>query len=368
MIKRSLLYLKNFDWILFSAVILLICFGLVEIYSIALGQDYLDLVNFKKQILFFVIGLILLFAFASIDYLNFRSYSNYAYLAGLALLLGVIFFGEDIRGTRGWYNLGIFNLQPVEFVKIILIIYLARYFSSITIKLNPIKHLIISGLGTGILVFLVLQQPDFGSSMILFTLWFAFLFVAGLKLRYIISICLIAIMLLVSAWFLFFQDYQKERIMTFLNPGASDLDQSYNINQAMIAIGSGQWIGRGVGFGSQSQLKFLPEAQNDFIFAVIAEELGFLGISIIIFLFGLIFYRLLKNAKNAKNDYGVYFLIGTLILLFIEMFINIGMNIGIMPVIGISLPFLSYGGSSIISTMILLGMVESVIIRSKLKY
>ena len=136
----------------------------------------------------------------------------------------------------------------------------------------------------------------------------------------------------------------------------------------MIAIGSGQWIGRGVGFGSQSQLKFLPEAQNDFIFAVIAEELGFLGVSIVLFLFGLIFYRLLKNAKNASNDYGVYFLIGVLILLFIEMFINIGMNIGIMPIIGISLPFLSYGGSAIISTLILLGMAESVIIRSKLKY
>ncbi|MEA3450055.1 MAG: rod shape-determining protein RodA [Patescibacteria group bacterium] len=368
MIKRPLVFVKNFDWILFAAVMLLICFGLIEIYSIALGQNALDLINFKKQILFVTIGLIMFFMFASYNYLNLRNYSTFIYVFGLMLLLGVIFFGEDIRGTRGWFNFGPFNLQPVEFVKIILIIYLARYFSVVSIKLNPLKHLFLSGLGVGTIIFLVMQQPDFGSSMILFGLWFIFLFVTGLKYRYILSIIFLAIIILFSAWFFLFQDYQKERIITFLNPKNSTLDQSYNINQAMIAIGSGQWIGRGVGFGSQSQLKFLPEAQNDFIFAVIAEELGFLGVVIILFLFGLIFYRLLKNAKDASNDYGAYFLLGVLILIFIEMFINIGMNIGIMPVVGISLPFLSYGGSAIISTLILLGMAQSIIIRSKLKY
>jgi len=175
-------------------------------------------------------------------------------------------------------------------------------------------------------------------------------------------------MVMLIGWFFFFADYQKDRIVTFLDPRANSLTQGYNITQAMIAVGSGRMIGRGIGFGSQSQLKFLPEAQNDFIFAVIAEELGFLGITLVIIFFAIFFFRLIKGIRSAPNDYGVYFLLGVITLIFIEMFINIGMNIGILPVIGISLPFLSYGGSAIVSSLILVGIAESIIIRSKLKY
>ncbi len=361
-------FLKKFDWILFAAVMLLICFGMIEIYSIALSRDAADLLNFEKQILFVLVGIVGLFIFAFIDYFNLRSYSNYLYLFGALLLLGVLFFGKTIRGTQGWYAIGPLSLQPVEFAKIILIIFLSRYFSGVTMKINPIKHLLISGAGTFLFAILVLKQPDFGSAMILILLWGILLMVAGIKKRYFLILGSVFLIIFVSGWFFFFQDYQKERIMTFFNPTQGSLDQGYNITQAVIAVGSGQITGRGVGFGSQSQLKFLPEAQNDFIFAVIAEEFGFLGVILVIFFFGVIFFRLLKAGAEINNDYGIFFLVGIASLIFIEMFINIGMNIGLLPVIGISLPFLSYGGSAIVSTLILVGIAESIIIRSRIKY
>jgi len=361
-------YLKKFDWVLFSAVFLLICFGLIEIYSIALSQDDLSLANSKKQIVFIVIGILLLFLLSFIDYHNLYSLGNLIYALGAILLLAVLFFGENIRGTRGWFDFGGFNFQPVELVKIILIIFLARYFSKVSIKLNPFKHLVFSGVGTLLLIFLVLRQPDFGSALILFMVWASMVILVGFKKKYLLIIGLMLIFVFSSGWVFFFKDYQKQRIITFLNPSFDPLNQGYNITQAIIAVGAGGITGRGVGFGSQTQLKFLPEAQNDFIFAVIAEELGFLGVTLVIFFFSVFFYRMLISLKKINNDFGIFFILGAMALIFIEMFINIGMNIGLLPVVGISLPFLSYGGSAIISTLMLVGIVESIIIRSKLKY
>jgi rod shape determining protein RodA len=191
---------------------------------------------------------------------------------------------------------------------------------------------------------------------------------AGFNYKHILAIALIFLLIFGSGWIFFFKEYQKNRILTFLRPSENSLDEGYNITQAIIAVGSGGLTGRGIGFGSQSQLKFLPEAQNDFIFAVIAEELGFLGSTLVIIIFGTLFFRLISSIRIIKNDFGIYMLLGITALLFIEMFINIGMNIGILPVVGISLPFLSYGGSAIISTMILIGIAENIIINSKLKY
>jgi len=191
---------------------------------------------------------------------------------------------------------------------------------------------------------------------------------AGFRKKHIIAICLILTLSLGAGWVFFFEPYQKQRILTFVNPGKDSLDEDYNIIQATIAVGSGRVMGRGIGFGSQSQLKFLPEAQNDFIFAVIAEELGFLGVCLVIFLYSAFFYRIISNIKRVNNDFGIYVLLGIIVLIFIEMFINIGMNIGIVPVVGISLPFVSYGGSAIIASLMMVGIAEGIIIRSKIKY
>jgi rod shape determining protein RodA len=367
MINKFSIYLKNFDWILFFSVLLLIFFGLAEIYSVALGRDS-DLTNFKKQVLFIIIGLVFLFAFAFFDYHNLRSFSNYFYILGFLLLIFVLIFGTTIKGTRGWFSIAGFGIQPIEFVKIVLVIFLSKYFSDVSIKISPFKHLFLSGLGVFVLMALVIKQPDFGSAMILFFLWAILVVFAGFKKKYIFLIAVMLVSIFIGGWFGFFSDYQKDRITTLFKSNENSLSEGYNVRQATIAIGAGGLIGRGIGFGSQSQLKFLPESQTDFIFAVIAEELGFLGVSLIICFFGVFFYRLLVAVKEVNNDFGIYFILGVMSLIFIEMFINIGMNIGLIPVVGIALPFLSYGGSALISSLIMVGIAESIIIRSKIKY
>jgi rod shape determining protein RodA len=190
---------------------------------------------------------------------------------------------------------------------------------------------------------------------------------AGFPKKYFLIVGLAAILIFTISWFLLFKQYQKERIMTFLDPTANSLESGYNISQAMIAVGSGGLIGKGVGFGSQSQLKFLPEAQNDFIFAVIAEELGLLGVLLILGFYSLFFFRCFMALKKVNNDFGIYFVIGAAGLIFIQMFINIGMNLGLLPVIGITLPFLSYGGSSLLIDLLLVGIAQNILIRAKTK-
>ncbi|MFH1661865.1 MAG: rod shape-determining protein RodA [Candidatus Falkowbacteria bacterium] len=368
MFNKIIIYLKNFDWILFTAVFLLVCFGLIEIYSVALGKGEIDLLNLKKQFFFIIIGLVFLFLFSFLDYHVLRSYCKYIYLFGVLLLVGVLVFGEEIRGTQGWFYIGSFGLQPVEFIKLILILFLARYFSESSIKINPLKHLIIAGTGCFVFIVLVLLQPDFGSALILFLLWMSMVFIVGFNMKYLIVIVLILSIIMSGSWVFLFKDYQKQRVLTFLNPESNPLGQGYNITQAIIAVGSGGVFGRGLGFGSQSQLKFLPEAQTDFIFAVIAEELGFLGGFLALCFFAMFFYRCLKSLKKINNDFGVFFILGAAGLIFIEMFINIGMNIGMLPVVGISLPFVSYGGSAMLSSLIIVGIIESIIVRSKINY
>src|SRR3989338_1394866 len=368
MFNKLILYFKNFDWILFTAVILLVCFGLAEIYSVALGSSQLDLLNFKKQIVFVILGVILLFLLAGSDYHSLRSYSKHLYVLGLVLLIGVLFFGQTIRGTKGWYSLAGFNLQPVEFIKFILVLFLAKYFSSASPKTEEFKRLLISGSGVLLFIILVLAQPDFGSAFILFLTWLSLIVLIGFNRKYFLIIGLILAVVFSGAWYFALADYQKERIVTFLNPSFNPLDQGYNVSQAIIAVGAGGLIGRGLGFGSQSQLKFLPEAQTDFIFAVVAEGLGFSGVLLILLFFGIFFYRCLYHLRRVNNDFGIFFILGSVSLIFIEMYINIGMNLGLLPVVGISLPFLSYGGSGLVSSLMLVGVIESIVIRSKINY
>jgi rod shape determining protein RodA len=360
--------LKNFDWVIFSAIFLLLCFGLVEIYSISLGRGGTDLLNFKKQIIFIILGIVLLFFFAFLDNNLLKNSNKYLYIFALIILAAVLLFGSTIRGTKGWFHLFSLSLQPVEFVKIILLIFLSYFFSSRAIKIRLTRQLIFSGLICLPLIGLTLLQPDFGSAAILTMIWLAMLLISGFSKKYFIILGVMAAIIGVSLWTFSFQPYQKERIMTLFSPQSDSQSHGYNAAQAKIAIGSGGLMGRGVGFGSQSQLKFLPEAQNDFIFAVICEEFGFLGAGLVFLFYLTIFYRCLAAIPKINNDFGIFFVLGAVGLIFMEMFINISMNIGILPIVGISLPFLSYGGSSIISSLILVGIIENIIIKSKLNY
>lgn len=368
MLSRIRLYLKNFDWLIFAAVVLLIAFSLVEIYSVALGQEKFSLLNFQKQLFFAGAGIVLLFLFAFIDAYSLKSFSLYFYFFGVIILVAVLIFGSVAKGTKGWFNIFGFGLQPVEFVKFILILFLAKYFSGLATKIKTSRHFFTSAFSAFFLIFLVLLQPDFGSALILAAIWLLMIIATGFPKKYFLIIGVAAVVIFVIAWFFLFKPYQKDRVMTFLNPTANSLESGYNISQAMIAVGSGGLTGKGVGFGSQSQLKFLPEAQKDFIFAVIAEELGLLGVLLILGFYSLFFFRCIAALKNINNDFGIYFIIGAAGLIFIQMFINIGMNMGIMPVVGLPLPFVSYGGSSLLSLLILVGVIENIIIKSKISY
>ncbi|MFA5753971.1 MAG: rod shape-determining protein RodA [Patescibacteria group bacterium] len=368
MLSRLKLYFKNFDWIILAAILLLMVFGLVEIYSVALGRGSLDLLNFKKQIFFVGFGLFLTLVFSLIDSHFLKSLSRYWYILGVVVLVAVLIFGDTIRGTKGWFNIFGFGVQPVEFVKIILILFLASFFSNLATRVKTARHFIFSAVSSFVLIGLVSLQPDFGSALILTAIWLVMILAAGFNKKYFIWIGITVVIVLTASWFFLFRDYQKARVQNFLNPQSNSLGSGYNISQAIIAVGAGGLTGRGVGFGSQSQLKFLPEAQNDFIFSVIAEELGFLGVMLILGFYFIFFFRCFTVLKKINNDFGIYFIIGATGLIFIQMFINIGMNLGIMPVVGLPLPFISYGGSSLLSLMIIVGIIENIIIKSKIRY
>lgn len=365
---RLKIYLKNFDWIILAAVLLLVAFGLIEIYSVALGQNSADLLNFKKQLAFTGIGLVGLFVFALIDARAIKNLSPYLYVLGALLLVAVLILGHNIRGHQGWIIFSGFSLQPVEPVKAILILTLASFFANLATRVKTTGHFLFSAFLVTILITLVLLQPDLGSAIILGAIWLIMIMAAGFNKKYLLIVFLAVVVLAVLAWFLMFKDYQKERIINFVNPGANSQQSGYNVSQAMIAVGSGGLVGKGVGFGSQSQLKFLPEAHTDFIFSVIAEELGFLGVFLVLAFYFVFLFRCFRILPKINNDFGIYFIIGSAGLIFVQMFINIGMNLGIVPIVGLPLPFVSYGGSSLVSLLVVVGVIENIIIKSKISY
>ncbi len=353
-------YVRGMDWALLLAVFGLVLLGLAAIYSVELSQDAAEFVHVKKQIAALILGIgVFLFIVPS----NYRLWQNYAlvlYIACVALLVGVLLFGSTVRGSTGWYVMGPMSFQPVEFMKIALLVGLSSYFARRGKRVFDLRGFIESGVLTLIPVGLVLLQPDFGSASVLMGIWTFFLLYAGISWRYVASLAGGGIGLFFVAWNYLFADYQRSRILTFLDPSIDPLGQGYNITQAIIAIGSGRWFGSGLGFGTQSQLKFLPESQTDFIFAVVAEELGFFGVMLLLTAFVLVFYRLFRQAGRVKDDFTCYLILGITAVFFLQFLVNVGMNLGLFPVTGIGLPFVSYGGSSLVTMLTLFAMAQSV--------
>lgn len=354
----------NFDRALLISVILLVCLGLIAIYSIAISKEAADYIFLKKQLIAFFIGIVMLVFFAFIDYQNFKRYGLMFYGSVMLLLVLVLFFGTTIRGTTGWFSYFGFNFQPAELAKIALVAVLAWYFSKYLRESFKFSFIAFSFLLTLIIALPVVLQPDLGSASILFGTWFLMMLFTRIKKSHLVIILVILTILGLIAWGFVLEDYQKERILVFVNPNTDPLGKGYNVAQSIIAIGAGKFFGSGLGFGSQSQLKFLPEARTDFVLAVIGEELGLIGISLILLFWLLFFYRMMLIAKKARDDFGAFLVIGIISIFFIQFFINIGMNVGIMPVTGITLPFLSYGGSSLIISLLMVGIAESVRRRS----
>jgi rod shape determining protein RodA len=356
--------LKKFDWALLTAVFLISGWSLATIYYLSADADFL---NFKKQLAFFVAGFLVMAAASFFNYQIFRNQPLFlVFIYGLAsmLLVLVLIFGQRIRGTTGWFSFAGINFAPVELIKLNIVLMLAKFFSQRHIELYRIRHLAISFIYVALPIFLVLLQPDLGSAFVLAVIWLGLVIVSGIKLRHLLVIMLIGLILAGAMWAGFLQDYQKKRILTFLNPQKDALGQSYNLRQSLIAIGSGKFFGKGLGKGTQSQLKFLPEAHNDFIFAVIAEEWGFLGVVGLFSLFGFLFYRILRIGFLSSNNFAKLFSFGVIIMFFVEIVINTGMNLGLLPVVGISLPFVSYGGSSALVNFLSIGILQSIRVRN----
>lgn len=360
MFRRVADNLRRFDWILFAGVFALYALGLAAIYSVSLSHDPPDFSDFNKQVVFGVIGFSLAFIFSLVKPSGWRVYARVIYVLTLVVLLGVLFFGATINATRGWFSIAGLGVQPVELAKIALVVVLAKFFSHRLQRFQSGKHVIVSGFICLSFAALVMLQPDFGSALVLIGTWFIMLIMTGMSRRLIVVLLLIFILFSLGAWMFLLKDYQKERVEVFFNPTADPLGSGYNVSQSLIAIGSGRFFGRGLGFGSQSQLRFIPEAQTDFIFAVIAEELGFFGVALIILCWSVIFYRLLRIARQAQDDFGLFAVLGIMSVFLIHIVVNIGMNLGLFPVMGISLPFLSYGGSFLIASLVMLGIAQSV--------
>lgn len=353
---------RSFDWTLLLATVLLTTIGLSAIYSVDLSRGS-GLVYFKKQLLALGLGIIFLFVISTVQHTFWRYLAKWWYLAAFGLLSAVLIFGQSIRGTRGWFSMYGFSFQPVEVAKVGLILMLAYIISRFGRHFERPLFFFGTGLVSFIYVALVMIQPDLGSALLLVAIWFGLVWVVGARKLFLIIFTSSIILLGVIGWFFFLKDYQKDRLSTFIDPGRDPLGSGYNITQSIIAIGAGKWYGRGLGFGSQSQLRFLPEAQTDFIFSVIGEELGMAGVFVMMALFAVIFWRLLVLIRSADDDFVSATAVGVLILFFAQFVTNIGASIGLLPITGVTLPFVSYGGSSLIVNLILIGILESTVVK-----
>lgn len=353
-------HLKKLDWILITSSFLLVCMGILAIYSSCPGRN--NFLNFKKQIVFLIIGLFLMIGLSFFDYRILKNNSYLIlilYFLCLILLTGLFFLAPEIRGIKGWYKLGDFSFDPIEPTKIVLIILLAKYFSMRHVEMYKFWHIILSGIYVLIPSSLIFFQPDMGSVLILTVLWISVLLISGIKIRHFLVLSLCFLLILVFCWQFLLKDYQKERVLNFLFPH-DPLGVSWSQNQAKIAIGSGGIFGRGIGKGSQTQYGYLPEPQTDFIFAAISEETGLMGVSAMLLLYIILIWRILKIAIVAKSNFPRLFASGFAIVLITQVFIHVGMNLGISPVIGIALPLISYGGSGLVGTFVGLGILQSI--------
>ena len=352
-------FFKRIDWLLILFIVPIIIFGLVTMKSFASIEG--NAIFFNKQIIWVALSLIVFFVFSFIDFRFLKRTDVLMFLlllfSGMLLVLFVL--GNISHGARSWFDFGGFSFQPADMMKLVLVLILAKYFSRRHVEIKNIKHIFISGLYALIPFVLVLLQPDFGSAMIIFLIWLGMVLVSGIFKTHLLLVFLSGALMFSLLWIFAFAPYQKARIVNFINPLADIHGSGYNALQSTIAVGSGQILGKGLGFGTQSRLKFLPENQTDFIFAAFAEEWGFIGSLLVFLLFGLVIWRVLYNASLGASNFEMLFGMGIAIYLMSHILINIGMNLGLMPVTGITLPFMSYGGSHLLTEFAGLGILMS---------
>jgi len=351
--------LRKLDWPLIVFALLLSGVGLLTINGIGTEESF---VFFKKQSVFIGVGFLAMLAVSFFDYRILKNHSFILlalYVVSIVLLVSVLFSGE-VRGASSWFRFGRLSFEPMEFIKIVIILILAKYFSVRHIELYRVRHLIVSGIYLGLPALAVMLQPDIGSVLILTSIWLGVVVVSGIKMRHLAILFLVAIILSGVGWAGVLREYQKQRILSFLNPQDDPYGWGYHVSQSLIAIGSGRILGQGEEGSSQAGLKFLPEQHNDFIFATLSEQRGLIGVSILFFLYIFFLWRIVKIALISKSNFPRLFAVGFIVMIFVQIVINIGMNVGVLPITGLTLPLVSYGGSSLVSVFLGIGILESI--------
>lgn len=353
---------RDFDWVLLLFVLLIAALGIMEIYSATLNTKFAGV--HVKQIYWILAGLFVLFLVSLINYHALLDKVHWLYLASVVSLVAVALFGRKYLGARRWIQLpGGQHFQPSEWVKVVLILALAKYFCDLPSKHASVSDIVKAGLIAGIPMLLVLSQPDLGTSLTYVPVVIMALILGGLRLKHAAVILLAAALAMPLMWHFGLKAYQRERLVSFREPEADPQGSGYQVQQSLIAVGSGGIWGKGTAKGSQTQGLFLPVPHTDFIFAAFAEEHGFVGALGVLLLYLLLLMRLIHNAQTAPDRSGALVIMGVVAVLTFHVLVNIGMVVGYMPVTGIPLPLLSYGGSSVLFTFLALGIVMNIRMR-----
>ena len=353
--------IKNFGWLILFLALVFSAFGLINLYS---ASYHTGLGTFKKQVIWVSVGFITMLLITFMNSNLLKRYATHIFVASLVTLAFVFIFGREVSGSRSWLVFGPISIQPSEFVKISLILIIARFYSN-DFEDGPfgLKDIIKPIVFTVLVFCMILLQPDLGTALIILLLAGTMLLFMGIKRKSLLIILGVLVLISIPAWNFFLKDYQKERILTFVDPSVDPLGMGYNSIQSQIAVGSGKLIGKGYLAGTQSQLRFIPAQQTDFAFSVLAEEWGFLGSGIMLLIYFLLILTILDTASSAKDKFSMLVALGIAGLFFWHTLINVGMVLGVLPVIGVPLYLFSYGGSSVLTAFIALGIVLGIKMR-----
>lgn len=343
---------SRIDWWLFLAILPILAVSLITMHSFTGDSSFAT-----RQIIWIVISIFIFFGlnFADVRFLRSTWVSVALFIVSIVLLSSLFLLGRTSHGAESWISFGFFSFQPSDFAKLSLIIILAKYFSRRHIEIANIRHILVSGFYAFIFFILIIFNPDLGSAMMVFFIWLGMVMVSGISKKHLFGMFAFAIVIFTLLWSFGFEEYQKDRIRNFVNPLYDIQGAGYNAYQSTVAIGSGGFFGKGVGYGTQSRLKFLPEYQNDFIFAAFAEEWGFAGIMLLFSLYGVIIWRIIANSMRGASNFEILYGVGVAIYFIVHISVNVGMNLNLLPVTGTPLPFMSYGGTHILTEFSLLG-------------
>lgn len=344
----------SMDWWLVGACIPILAAGVMTMYSFT-GDNSFAL----RQLVWVVVALAAFFIVSRVDVRFLRSTRVLVtlFLVICAALIALFIVGKISHGASSWFSFGLFSFQPSDFAKLVLIVVLAKYFSRRHIEIANFRHLIISGVYAFILFALVIVHPDLGSAMIIFFIWLGMVMVSGISKKHLLVLAGLAVIVASLVWSFGLKEYQKDRIRNFINPLGDIHGAGYNAYQSTIAVGSGGVLGKGLGYGTQSRLKFLPEYQTDFIFAAFAEEWGFVGVLILFSLYGIIIWRIILHASRGATNFEILYGAGAAVFFIVHITVNVGMNIHLLPVTGTPLPLMSYGGTHLVTEFLVLGIL-----------